>query len=273
MRKTVMEYIVIVQDFWNYLESQTFLGVSLLTIFWIITIAAAAFILERIITTYLRRFAKRARLEPYVTNSLVLTFRLLILIGAIASVVRIGGLPAEWLVAFSALGGAAVGFASTKTIGNFIAGLHLLATRPFKVGDYVRVGTVEGIVQEITINYTKILTIGNNVVSISNLQVIDRDITNYVYESEEHVSLYCYTFEIGLDHSVSSTKIAEIFNNVFERYQHMLPKKPSFMLVRSSAFERVYIVYLYVEHPQDIFVLRPRIAEEVFKRWDMERGK
>ena len=45
------------------------------------------------------------------------------------------------------------------------------------------------------------------------------------------------------------------------------------MLVRSSAFERVYMVYLYVEHPEDIFILRPQIAEAVFKRWDIERNK
>jgi hypothetical protein len=119
-------------------------------------------------------------------NSMALAFRLLILVGAIAALVRLGGLPSEWFVAFSALSGAAVGFASTQTIGNFIAGLYLLATRPFKVEDYVRLGTSEGIVQEITINYTKILTIGYNVVSISNLQVMSRDMTNFSYESEDH---------------------------------------------------------------------------------------
>jgi hypothetical protein len=54
---------------------------------------------------------------------------------------------------------------------------------------------------------------------------------------------------------------------------HMLPKKPSYMLTRSDGVGRVYMVYLYVEHPEDIFVLRPQIAEEVFKRWDMERAK
>lgn len=261
------------QDFFNFLESHTFLGVKLSTILFIAVIVAVALILERIVTRYLRRFAKRAHLAPNVANGLILTFRLLILIGAVASLIRIGGLPSEWFVAFSALGGAAVGFASTRTIGNFIAGLYLLATRPFKVGDYVRIGTVEGIVQEITINYTKVLTIGNNVVSLSNLQVIDSAITNYSYESEEHINLCCYTFEMGFDHRVSTTKIAEIFNEVFERYNHMLPRKMSYMLVRSGGFERVYMIYLYVEHPQDIFVLRPLIVEEVFKRWDMERAK
>jgi small-conductance mechanosensitive channel len=236
-------------------------------------IALAAFILERVITRYLRRFAKRARLEPNVTNSLVLTFRILILIGAVASIVRVGGLTTEWFVAFSALGGAAVGFASQQTIGNSMAGLYLLATRPFKAGDYIRVGTVEGIVQEITINYTRILTMGNNIVSLTNLQILQRDITNYLYENEHTRSLYCYTFEIGFDHSVPTDKLAEIFNEVFKRHRRALPKEPNYVLVRSGGFDRVYLVYLYVKNPEDIFVLRPQIAEEVFSLWDLERTK
>jgi len=218
------------------LNSSTIFGATWSQILTVATVALAAFILERVITRYLRRFAKRARLEPNVTNSLVLTFRILILIGAVASIVRVGGLTTEWFVAFSALGGAAVGFASQQTIGNFVAGLYLLATRPFKAGDYVRVGTVDGIVQEITINYTKILTMGNNIASLTNLQ---RDITNYLYENEHACSLYCYTFEVGFDHSVSTEKLAEIFNEVFKRHSHAFPKELSYTLVRSSACDRV----------------------------------
>jgi hypothetical protein len=35
----------------------------------------------------------------------------------------------------------------------------------------------------------------------------------------------------------------------------------------------VYVVYLYVENPKDIFTLRPKVADEVFQRWDEERAK
>jgi len=265
--------MVDVQDFFDYLDTAAFFGIKLSTILSIVIIAVIAVVLERVITRYLKRFVKRAHLTPNVANGLLLTFRLLILISAIAALVRIGGLPTEWFVAFSALGGAAVGFASTQTIGNFISGIYLLATRPFKVGDYVRIGTIEGIVQEITINYTKVLTIGNNVVSISNLQVMSRDMTNCLYETEEHTTLYCCTFEIAFDHSVSATETAKIFDDVFEQYNRRLPKKLGYMLIRSGAFDRVYLVYLYVERPEDVFVYRPEIAEEVFKRWDDERTK
>jgi small-conductance mechanosensitive channel len=251
--------------------SQTVFGVALSTILSIVILITVALALERLITRYLRRFARRAHLAPNVANNLILTFRLLILIGVLGFLVRAGGLPTEWFVALSTLGGAALGLASTRTIGNFVAGLYLLAARPFRVGDFVRIGNVEGIVQEFTVNYIKILTMGNNVVSVSNLQAMDRDITNFSYESEEQTSLLCYSFEIGFDHSVSSSKLAEIFSEVLEQFASTLPKKPSYMLTRSDAFTRVYLVYIYVERPDDVFVWRPRIAEEIFKRWDVER--
>ncbi len=242
------------------------------TIIILIVVAVVAVIIERIITRYLSRAAKRLKLEPHVTNNLALTFRIFILLGAVAVAARVGGLPAEWILSISAIGGAAVGFASQKTLGNFIAGLFLLAAKPFRAGDYVRIGTIEGIVQEITLNYTKILTMGNSTVSVSNLQILDRDITNFAFEAGKE-EVYSYTFEIGFDHRVSTEKIGKIFEATLEKYTHVLPKKPTYMLVRSSGIERVYMVFLYVENPADVFTLRPRISEEVFQLWDQERAK
>ena len=247
-------------------------GIEFSTILSVLVILAVALLIERVFTTYLSKFAKRTKMQRNAANNLVLTFRILILIGAVLAISRIGGLDPAWILSISAIAGAALGFASQKTLGNFLAGLFLLAARPFKVGDLVRLGTVEGVVQEVTINYTKVLTIGNNTVSISNLQILDRDITNYVYESRRNFSLYCYTFEIGFDHTVSTDKLTAVFNEVFERFVHTLPKPPFAMLTRSDAFVRVYTIYLYVEHPEDVFTLRPQISSEIFKRWDVERS-
>jgi small-conductance mechanosensitive channel len=250
-----------------------FLGMPVGTIFEIILISIIAISVERIVTRYLSHFSKRTKIEPNSANNLALTFRILVLIGAVVALSRVSGFNSDWILSVSAIGGAAVGFASQKTIGNFVAGIFLIAARPFKVGNYVRIGTVEGIVSEITINYTKVLTSANNTVSISNLQILDRDITNFLYETTKNKSVYCYTFEIGFDHAVPTETIIEIFNQVFEKYTKTLPKKPSYVLTRSAAFDRIYTVYLYVNNPEDIFTLRPQIAEEAFQRWDVERAK
>ncbi|MEM3673452.1 MAG: mechanosensitive ion channel [Candidatus Bathyarchaeia archaeon] len=128
------------------------------TAVWLVVIAAVAVILERIITRWLRGLIKKTEMPPDVGNGLILTGRLIILVGVAVALLRVGGVSSEMLISFSALGGAAVGFASTRTIGNLIAGLFIWVTRPFRVGDYVRIDNVEGIVQEITLNYAKILT-------------------------------------------------------------------------------------------------------------------
>ena len=66
----------------------------------------------------------------------------------------------ELFIGSLALMGTAIGFASSSTIGNFISGLYLLITNPFDVGDYIILPNlkVEGIVEEISINYTSLLT-------------------------------------------------------------------------------------------------------------------
>ena len=67
---------------------------------------------------------------------------------------------AEIFIGAAALIGTAIGFASSTTLGNFISGLYLLVTNPFNVGDYIMLPDlkIEGIVEEVSINYTKILT-------------------------------------------------------------------------------------------------------------------
>lgn len=254
-------------------EAASFFGLPLTDIFEIVVVIVIALTVERMVTRYLNRFAKRTKLEPNTANNLALTFRIIVLIVTVALISRFGGFSADWIVSISAIGAAAVGFASQKTIGNFVAGLFLMTARPFRVGNYVRIGTVEGIVSEITINYTKIITSANNIVSISNLQILDRDVTNFLYETPENKGLYCYTFEIGFDHNVPSDKMGDIFKQVFHKYEKALPTSPSYILTRSAAFERVYTIYLYVINAEDIFKFRPKIAEEIFQRWDDERAK
>jgi small conductance mechanosensitive channel len=239
----------------------------IITIIWVIIIAAVAAVVERLITRWLRKIAKRTEMPPEVGNGLILTGRLVILVGAVVALLHVGGVPADILVSFSALGGAAVGFASTRTIGNVIAGLFLLVTRPFRVGDYVRIDGVEGIVQEITLNYAKILTPSNTMVSISTQRILDRDLTNYRLMGEKS-NLFCYGFELTFDHRLLTEKLEELLNSVIERYAEKLPRKPEYQLTKLTSFARHYMFYFYVEDPRDLFVLQPQLVKEITQALD-----
>jgi len=245
----------------------------LTTIIGVAVAVATAIVLERLITRYFRRFAKSRELPPHVANGFVLIFRLLILLSAVATLLRIGGVPTEWFVTFSALGGAAVGFASTRTLGNFTAGLFVFVTRPFQVNDYVRIDNVEGVVEEITFNYTKILTPSNTLVYISNLKILDQNIVNYRYRGSGKPPLYCYYIELGFDHTLSTEELEKGFDSVIAQYVEKLPKKPEYALLRTGAFERRYMFHLYVKKPKDIFALQVSFVKDIVATWEKAKKK
>ncbi len=83
------------------------------------------------------------------------------------------------LVATSAVSAVVVGFALQDTLGNAFAGLALQSEKPFHVGQWVRVGELEGRVAEITWRATKLRTKTGNFVIVPNNIVSKEAITNY----------------------------------------------------------------------------------------------
>src|SRR5213592_434407 len=60
------------------------------------------------------------------------------------------------LLASSAVLGLIIGFASQRTLGNFVAGLLIAISQPIRLGDRVTYADTEGIVEEIGLTYTLI---------------------------------------------------------------------------------------------------------------------
>ena len=62
------------------------------------------------------------------------------------------------LLASSAVLGVIIGFASQRTLGNFVAGLLIAISQPVRLGDRVSYGGESGVVEEIGLTYTLIRT-------------------------------------------------------------------------------------------------------------------
>jgi small-conductance mechanosensitive channel len=87
------------------------------------------------------------------------------------------------LLASSAILGLIIGFASQRTLGNFVAGLMIAMTQPLRLGDWVEVGGVEGAVEEIGLMYTFIRTDDNARFVIPNEKLASDTITNSTIRS------------------------------------------------------------------------------------------
>jgi small-conductance mechanosensitive channel len=87
------------------------------------------------------------------------------------------------LLASSAILGLIVGFASQRTLGNFVAGVMIAMTQPLRLGDWVEVGGSEGTVEEIGLMYTFIRTDDNARLVIPNEKLASDTIRNSTIRS------------------------------------------------------------------------------------------
>ena len=78
------------------------------------------------------------------------------------------------------VGGLAVALALQDTLSNVFAGVHLLADKPIRVGDYVKIAdTIEGYVVDVGWRSTRVRMLQNNVVIVPNKRVAESIVINY----------------------------------------------------------------------------------------------
>jgi len=85
----------------------------------------------------------------------------------------------EKVFATSAVGAVVIGFALQDTLGNAFAGLAIQVEKPFRVGQWIRVGEFEGCVEEITWRATKLRTKASTFVVVPNNVMSKEPILNY----------------------------------------------------------------------------------------------
>src|SRR5580765_7764023 len=85
----------------------------------------------------------------------------------------------EKVLATTAVGAVVIGFALQDTLGNLFSGLAIQIEKPFRVGHWVTIGGIDGLVSEVTWRATKIRTKAGNFVVVPNSVVAKETITNY----------------------------------------------------------------------------------------------
>ncbi len=102
---------------------------------------------------------------------------------------------------FTVAGGTIIGFAAMNTIGNVIAGLIVMLTRPFEVGDRIKFIDRLADVIDIKLVYTVLKDIDGVIISVPNQELLKTEIENYgknrILRRKVHVSIG-YDVDINL---------------------------------------------------------------------------
>lgn len=112
--------------------------------------------------------------------------------------------------------GLGLSFAMQDMIANFISGIMILISRPFKIGDQIEAGGEEGTVQDIRIRATDIRTYDGRKVIIPNSKLYnDTIVNNTAYGSRR----FEVVVGVGYDDDIKTAK--EIAENALEDAEHV----------------------------------------------------
>jgi small conductance mechanosensitive channel len=123
--------------------------------------------------------AMRQRVDSTILRYLSSAVTVMLNIVLVVAILGYFGVETTSFAALLAAAGVAIGAAWAGLLSNFAGGAFLIVLRPFKVGDYVKAGGVEGTVTEIGLFATTLLTPDNVTTFVGNGKIFGDTIANY----------------------------------------------------------------------------------------------
>jgi small conductance mechanosensitive channel len=178
--------------------------------------AIAAYIVGRMLIGFASNLVMRAleaqKVEPTVIRYIGSFITVALNIILVVAILGYFGVETTSFAALVAGLGIAVGAAWGGLLSNFAAGAFILVLRPFKVGDYVLAGDVEGTVRLIGLFNTTIDTPDNVQTMVGNAKIMGGTIKNFSHNPYRRVELLAQ-----IDHTVDQ-------NDAIARLKEALPK-------------------------------------------------
>lgn len=212
------------------------------------------------VSTYARH---RPTLAP-ATNVATMAVRIGIAILAILTGLQSLGVPVTPLLTTLGIGSLAVALALQDTLANFFSGLYLLADRPVRPGDYIKLseGGAEGYVDSIGWRSSRLRTLIGNTVIVPNQKLSQTILTNYQLPYPDMVLSVSVRVPFEADADAVERYLLEEILQASRDLPELISKDPAVRLVELSDLGMIFQCILRVRD----FEAQGRAAHEVRKR-------
>ncbi len=140
------------------------------------------------------------------------------------------GIATTSLVALLGAGGLALGLALQGSLSNFAGGVLILFFKPFKVGDRIEVMGRNGVVKDIQIFHTAIVTLDRRTIILPNGAIMNADIVNYMKEGIIRVDLV-----VGISYDSDIQKARNLLLDVMAKHPAVLKEPEPVVVVTELA--------------------------------------
>jgi MscS family membrane protein len=195
-----------------------------------------------------------------------------ILIGGIglAAILTVWGINVTALIASLGLGGLAFALAAKDTASNLFGSFALLADKSIRIGEWVKVGGVEGVVEDVGMRTTKIRSFEKTLITVPNQLVANQPIENFSRRGIRRIKMH-----IGLTYGTTSEQIIKIKNDIeaMLKAHEGISQKDSLMVYFDSFGDSSLNIFIYtftatanwakyLEIREDIHIKIMQIVEE-----------
>jgi small conductance mechanosensitive channel len=164
-----------------------------------------------------RHALERGKIDAQLVPFFAQAVHYFVLAVVVIAVLQLFGIQTTSLVAVVGAAGLAVGLALQGTLSSFAAGVLLLVTRPFKVGNFVSVAGSQGSVVEVTLFSTTLNTPDNIRIIIPNSAVYGATITNYSANDTRRIDLV-----IGISYDDDIAKAISLIESILGEEERVL---------------------------------------------------
>ncbi len=144
-----------------------------------VLIVVVGFFVSRWIAGIVQRWLHKVELEPPVRQLLIRLVRVFVLLLFLLLAITNLGFELLPLVAGLGVAGAGIAFAMQGVLGNLFAGLTIIFTKPFRVGEYVSMVGVEGRVEAVELFNTKLSHPDLSTIVVPNRKIVGEILHNY----------------------------------------------------------------------------------------------
>ena len=131
--------------------------------------------------------------DEAIANILATVFRMIIIMLGFVTVAREWNYDISAFIASLSIGSLAVAFAAKDALANVFGSMIILLDKPFKIGDWIKANSIEGIVESVSFRSTCIRTFPQELVYIPNSLLSNTPITNYTLRERRRID-----FTLGL---------------------------------------------------------------------------
>lgn len=175
------------------------------------------------------------------------------------------GVETASLIAVIGSAGLAIGLALQGSLSNLAAGVLLVLLRPFRVGDYIEAMGIGGVVEEIQLFMTLLVTTDNRAVIVPNSKLISDVIINYSAKPQRRVDLI-----IGVSYDDDLDLVQRVLTEVLQAEERVLAEPEPVIGLLDFADNRVnFVVRPWVNTP-DYWSTYYSLKEAIKKRFDAE---